>query len=320
MAQEPVNSIWNCKGETCSGQCDKKSGLCQYLIATADAVTLSTADVMRTVDGGSTWVNCAAVPFAADEDIVTGVCFQKDKTTTRILVARSVEATPTNPLEVAYSDDDGATWTNVDVEASGTRYVVGSDGLFLLDPKHVWIVSSGGYIFFTSDGGASWTEQDGGTLTTGDYNAVKFSSSDSGYAVAAAGVVAKTDDGGITWSACTVITGTPSVLSVEVFGKDIAIVGDDNGAMWKTWDGGVTWTQLYSGSTAINSIKFYNDFTGFAVDSGTVLKTKNGGEDWETVSGLPAVTEFNDIVVCDDNTAYVVGEDSANDGILFKLA
>ena len=321
VAQQAVNDIWICKDEVCAGLCDTQVDLCQYLIIGCDAVSGDVADVVYTNDNGGTWTNTAAQPFGNDENIESVVCFSQDKTTTRWMVVRGVETgTPTNPLEIAYSDDGGATWTNVDVEAAGTRYANDAGALFVLDPKHIWLVSTGGYIFFSSDGGVTWTAQDEGTVTTQNYNAVKFANSDDGFAVADSGIVVRTIDGGTTWTAVTAITATPNVLSLFVFDKDNVVVGDANGDIWRSWDGGTTWTQIYTGSTAINDMDFANPFVGYAIDGTLLLRTRNGGEDWETVTIAASLTELNAVVACDENNAFVVGEDGSNLGIVLKVS
>ena len=222
-------------------------------------------------------------------------------------------------LEIAYSDDSGVTWTNVDVEASGTRYAADSGALFALDYRHIWLVSTGGYIFFSSDGGISWTPQDSAGITTGDYFAVNFADENVGYAVAAAGIVAKTDDGGATWVATTVVTGTPDIFCVYVWDEDNVIIGDDEGTIWRSFDAGVTWSSLWSEGSSINDITFNNNGVGFAIDDDDLYRTRNGGADWEDVSDLAAATEYNAVWLCDNNKAYVVGEDSSNLGVVFEV-
>lgn len=319
VAQQAINDIWGCTDESCGGQCGNKISLCEDLILGADAVAADVADVVITGDNGVTWTNAAAQPFAATENVISVVCFAKDNTTTRYLVVRDTDST-TN-AEIAYSDDGGATWTNVDVESSGSFLGANDSGaLFALDTKHIWLVLTSGYIVFSSDGGVTWTTQDAGTVTTEDYNAVHFANNNVGYAVADNGIVVKTDDGGDIWSAVTAITGTPDVLSVYTFDEDNVIVGDNGGDMWRSFDGGTTWTQLYAGSTAINDISFVNPYVGWAVDGVLILRTRNGGEDWETVKNLSTFTELNAVWGCDENTAYVVGEDGSNLGAVYKVA
>lgn len=322
VAQQAINDIWACTSETCAGVCSNLITLCEDLILGADAVSGDIADVIHTADNGTTWTNTAAQPFGNDENIISVTCFAKDNSTIRWLVARDGSAGEN--AEIAYSDDFGATWTNVDVESNADDAGANDSGaLFAFDYRHIWyVISVGGtptdaQILFSSDGGATWTQQ---YTNANSFNAIHFSDYEHGYAVADSGVVVKTDNGGETWQAVTAITGTPNVLSVYVFDEDNVIVGDNGGDVWRSWDGGITWTQLYAGSTAINDISFANDFVGVALDGDEILRTRNGGEDWESVSGLPSLTELNAVWACDSNTFYVVGEDGSNLGVVFKVA
>ncbi|MFA5166647.1 MAG: YCF48-related protein [Candidatus Paceibacterota bacterium] len=319
--QVAVNDIWVCKDQRCAGQCDDKVGLCQYLIYGCDAPDPTfTADLAHTADGGATWTNSVDYPFANGENIMSVGCFALDNTVTRWLAVRGAEVAPANPLEIAYSDDGGASWTNVDVEAAGTRYATDSGALFVLNSKNIWLASSGGYIFFSSDGGITWTQQEDGTVTAGNYNAIMFANENDGFAVADTGIVVRTVDGGLSWTAVTAITAVPNVLCVYVFNKDEALVGTATGEIWRTWDGGTTWTQVYTSADSINDIDFANKYVGFAIADDTVLRTRNGGEDWETVSGTTVTTELNAVVACDENTAYAVGEDAVGVGIVIKIS
>jgi len=316
--QGPVNDLAIWKDFRCAGQCDDKVALCQYLIfGTKPPAAAALADIGYTDDNGTTWTNSSDQPFCADEDIMSVAVIQLSNDTYRWLAVRDSDGA--NPLEIAYSDDEGTTFVNVDVESVGTRGALDSGALFALDPKHLWLAVDAGYIFFSADAGINWTNQEDGVVTTEGYHAIMFVDINYGYAVAESGVVVKSIDGGLTWAACTAISGTPDLYCLYVFDKDNVMVGDANGSIWRTWDGGTTWTEIYSGVDAINDMDFANDFVGFALADDTVLRTRNGGEDWELISGVPANTELNSVVVCNENYAYVGGEDSVNNGLILKV-
>lgn len=277
------------------------------------------AQVLYTVDKGVDWDTIAG-PFAAQEDIVSAVCFGVDKDTNRWLVTRSAEAAPTNPAEVAYSDDGGYTWSTVDVEASGTRAATDSGALFALDKQHVWIGTSGGYIHFSADGGATWTPQTEGGVTTEDVNAVDFSDVDTGMAGCDSGVVLKTTDGGETWSAVTAIAGTPNVLTVQVIDSNVALVGTSDGKIYMTFNGGTSWSEKYSVSGgSVDSLHAVNQFVIWGTSNtsapvGTVIRTRNGGYSWESLT-TPTNTGLNSVHGLDANKAWAVG----NAGKIIKV-
>lgn len=276
------------------------------------------AQVLYTIDKGVNWDNITG-PFAAQEDVLSGVCFAVDRSTERWLVTRGAESAPTNPAEVAYSDDGGYVWTAVDVEAVGTRAAVDSGALFALDKLHIWFVTSGGYIFFSDDGGESWTAQSEAGVTVQDLYAVHFADYEYGMAVGAAGVVLKTIDGGDTWSAATPITGAPNVLCVQVIDSNFAYVGTANGKIYMTSDGGVTWVQKYTTTGSVDSLHAINAFIIWGISNtaapvGTVIRSRNGGFSWESVI-TPTNTGLNSIHGLDANRAWAVGKA----GVIIKV-
>ena len=278
------------------------------------------AEILYTIDKG---VNFDAItgPFAANEDILSAVCFAVNNSANRWLVARGAEAAPANPAEVGYSDDSGAAWTNVDVEAAGTRAAVDSGALYAIDKRHIWIVISGGYILFSDDGGETWTPQSEGTITTEDLRAVHFADAENGMAAGDAGKVLKTNDGGATWSEVTDILAVPNVLTVQMFDKNTAIVGTANGMIYMTLNGGTSWVQKYSISGgSVDSINVVNKFVVWAVSNtggpvGTVIRSRNGGYSWELIT-TPTNTGLNSIKGLDSNKAWAVG----NAGVIVKVS
>jgi photosystem II stability/assembly factor-like uncharacterized protein len=269
------------------------------------------AEVLYTFDKGVNWDKITG-PFAAQEDILSAVCFAVNKDTNRWLVTRGQEDAPTNPAEVAYSDDGGYNWTDVGVGIAGSGRANDSGALSVLDQRHIWFVTTGGYIFFSEDGGETWEAQDEGTTTTEDLNAVDFATPNVGMAVGTTGVVLKTSDGGETWSEATTITGTPDVYTVQVIDSNMAMVGTSNGYIYMTFDGGDTWTSKYTvASGTVDSIHAVNAYVIWAVSNdsggvGTVIRSRNGGYSWESVT-TPTNTGLNSIHGLDANKAWAVG-------------
>ena len=72
-----------------------------------------------------------------------------------------------------------------------------ANDLFALDALHAWLVGDGGFIVATSDGGATWQEQDSDTVM--DLNAVSFTDATHGWIVGDGTNILATTDGGITW-------------------------------------------------------------------------------------------------------------------------
>lgn len=289
---------------------------CKKGYAAGDSVgSAGTAQLWLTENGGADWDAAAAEPFAADEDVRGLVCFELGQDTQRVLVGRGT-ADGANPAEIAYSDDDGATWVNVNVGAVTGQYVNHQNGIFALDWTHIWVVTRGGYVYFSSNGGASFTAQESGALTVQHLNAVHFLDADNGWAGGVANVLMKTSDGGDSWELVTgpsAMTGV-AVSAVRVVTKNRVWVGYSDGSLWFTENGGTSWEERTfsgEGTGSIAGIVFYNELVGIiahnsATPVGVVLRTIDGGHDWETVQ-IPNNNGLNSVSICGPNDFFGVG-------------
>jgi len=298
---------------------------CTYGFAVTDADAGSpsdTASVLTLAPGVAGWQPTAADPFAAGEDIASVVVFKVGLNTTRILVARGTTDAG-NPAEVAYSDDNGATWTLANVGTVNGQFATGAKTLFAFNRYDIWLATSAGYIYHSEDGGANWTAQESGVITSANYNVIRFVNPNVGYAVAADGVVVKTVNGGTTWGSVT-SPGANAITSLAVITTSKLWVGTTIGGLFYSNDGGTTWTARdFGGATGagtdVQDIVFVNDFVGFltqtATGAGTVYFTINGGFSWELQTGVPTNTGINSLYACDANNVYA----AANVGTIISL-
>jgi photosystem II stability/assembly factor-like uncharacterized protein len=290
-------------------------------VAVADYAGLYAAGmpVWLTHDGGQTWTATANAPFAAAKDIQACVLVDLCNDIRRILVAELAPAGAQG--HVAYSDDDGVTWTEVHIGGAAAGHGATHGGALWVNGNSVWLASAEGYIYKSEDAGATWTAVEAGTITTDNYSHVVFTIGGmNGYAAAENGVVAKTANGGTSWSACTVVAGTPDLLTADVKAdSDYVWVGDSTGGQWFSEDGGTTWTQRTgwtgSGSYAINDISFVNDWVGFMAAGLKVYRTIDGGYTWDmltadTNAGIGA------LVGGDENYAVYVGSVYSGTGFI----
>jgi photosystem II stability/assembly factor-like uncharacterized protein len=288
----------------------------------AGAGVYASGDVWITHDGGQTWAKTVTQPNLVASNLMSCAILDMCHGVRRIIVAEEAAANS----YIAYSDDDGATWITVKLLAAATAHgVTHGGGIFALDERHIWLASALGFIYFSDDGGETWT----GALAVGgittDLTQIEFTSDGlNGYAGTETGVVIKTVDGGLNWSACDALAGTDDIQSVCVLAEDYVWVGDDSGGLYWTENGGTTWTQrtgwVGSGIGAINDIGFANDYVGFIIADltgphGKVLRTIDGGYSWkvltaDTNDGLTA------LAVGDENYAVYVGLVSAATGFI----
>lgn len=317
-----INDIVFLDDPSCWDNCGESNSNCDYGYAVTDANAGSPSDVGHVLYKSPTsggWQPTAADPFAPGEDIASVQVFKVGKNVNRILVARGTTDVG-NPAEVAYSDDNGATWTNVNVGTVNGQFALGKKSLLALNRYNVYLVTTDGYIYYSGDGGESWTAQEAGTITTDDYFVIQAADENTLYASAQNGVVVKTNNGGTTWGAVT-STGADDNVALEVLSRDRVWVGTDAGDLFYTNNGGTTWNQRSYGQTTgtVQDVEFVNDYVAFLIHNvggvGSVYFTINGGYSWELQTGLPTNTGLNVVYACDANTVSI----GANAGQIISL-
>ena len=162
----------------------------------------------------------------------------------------------------------------------------------------VLLFGEGGTYLRSVDNGAHWTPRDypAGLVRI---TAVNFPSSTVGYILGddadLTGKVAKTTDGGITWSILP--NNSIAILtSVSFVDTQNGWVSGSGGVVLKTTNGGTSWTQLTTNRfDYLASIHFTSSNKGTAAaQGGFVLETANGGSSWSlrttgTTSDIAAV-------------------------------
>lgn len=329
IGTENINDISFCNERKCADDCGPAEAVCDLGVAVEDAHGSSAglyANVYITQDGGVTWTAAATDPFVGSEDISAVVCFRISRTATRIIVARGTTDAG-NPGEIAYSDDLGATWHLVEYGTVNAQFVPDADALFALDPWHIWLTTNDGYIYFSGDGGLTWTAQEEGVIAATAWNAIRFVDPSTGYVAGAANEAAKTEDGGDSWTA-VVLPAAKAAVAVEALEAVTAqrvFVGYGDGDLFYTEDGGATWAErtiVVVTPTVINSLHFVSDLVGFLVGdktgpAGILLRTIDGGYTWEDVT-LSTNAGLQSVFACDENLAFAVGEVQGATGFMAK--
>lgn len=325
-ATAQLSSLANCSSARCAGVCGAAQLPCDVMWAGSKFIagsTLDKADVWYTIDGGITWSATAAQPFAAAEDINAIICVQLDNTTTRIIVMRGTTDAGNGP-EIAYSDDSGATWTVVEIDATHALYGLGPQSLFALDAYHIWAVTDSGHICFSDDAGVTWTVQNAGTLVATDLYGIMFVNAQVGYVVGENGVVARSVDGGASWSLLTTPAGIAAdeVQALWVLSETDVWIGTSGGDLLHSQDAGVTWTLVTPpAATNIWNIAFYHPMVGYAAGAtagGKALwRTTDGGANWETMAVNALAVTIGQVVPCGLNSLVLAGGDTG-DGVIIK--
>lgn len=313
----------------CSGPCGANQELCDFGVVVGKSAAGSPSNLATpwiTTDGGDNWAASATQPFASSEDISSVVVFDMDKDTRRIMVARGTTDAG-NPAEIAYSDDSGATWTNVNVGSTNGQYVLGPNGLIALDRYHLWLVTTGGYIYFSSDGGATWITQDAGLVTSNNLYAVDFIDDNTGFAVGVSDTILYTLDGGANWTTASATGSGDDILSVAVHDRYVVWVSTSGGEMWRTSNGGTTWTEYTgfsgTGTGSIPAQSWFNQSIGAFIHNtaapvGSLHFTIDGGQNWRSVPLPGSNVGLTSVFICDPQTLYVTGNAVGGSGLIYK--
>lgn len=178
----------------------------------------------RTTDGGITWQMM---------NIPTNDAFFQD-----VYFVNSTTGWITGNTSIAKTTDGGNTWA-----AQTTPFNYGFPGIHFSDPMNGWAGGWYGILLRTTNGGATWTEQQ---LNLPDYThvlAVQATSPQVGWVAGYGGgaqsrpFVKQTTNGGATWTDVT-----PNVGPYDSFSA-LAFLDDENG-----WAGGFDGIYLRSGS------------------------------------------------------------------------
>jgi photosystem II stability/assembly factor-like uncharacterized protein len=115
-----------------------------------------------------------------------------------------------------------------------------------------------------------------------------------------------TTNGGLNWTVRTVPQFS-NFGSVYFFNAQTGFLTLGN-FIYKTTNAGIDWILKYSTPKYLKKIRFANPQTGYACGTDKlVLKTQNGGENWETVKQTTTHDDLYNMFVFDYNTVFVCG-------------
>lgn len=329
---EPLRSIAPIGLGSCyhSG-CNAAAAQCAALVIAGDAAAAGSADGYVSANSAASWAAWAAQPFGADEHICSVDSIELVRGTERIFAMRGV-TDAANPAEIGYSDDDGATWTLVDVGATNAEFGMHSRSLFALDPWNIWAVTDLGNVFKSTDKGLTWTDQNAPAPGAAEgLWAVHFVDKNFGWAVggdraAPTGFLLQTVDGGAHWSLAASEPEVELATSVMVMDHSTVYVTMDDGTFWRTRNWGTSWEQVTFNDVNLpvnlSSCDYFDALhlcvAGYcligAAEHALVLRSFDGGTDWEeyrypvTFDGAIAYFGLNDVLMCNQNLIHAVGE------------
>jgi photosystem II stability/assembly factor-like uncharacterized protein len=127
--------------------------------------------------------------------------------------------------------DYGESWSPLDPATFGYDAF---NGIAASGLMHFWLVSDAGYLYETSDFGATWHNR---SLMLGRLSGIDFHGESAGVAVGS-GKAFYTKDAGVTWTSVSVATEFTAVRMSDALRVVAAGTG---GEIWVSEDGGATW-------------------------------------------------------------------------------
>ncbi|MFZ9760716.1 MAG: choice-of-anchor D domain-containing protein [Candidatus Kapaibacteriota bacterium] len=260
------------------------------------------ASIVRTTDGGNTWIGSKATQF--QNPMLESIHF----------VTPQIGFT-SGPEGIWKSLDGGASWINITPNnAQGSLW-----GCYFKD-QNLGLVVGGGcggpqLYYRTTDGGTNWTLFQGSEPQSGMCDLILDESSDIGYA-SSSGLIWQSTNAGQTWSVFS------RANSINAWQEEIAWLGDSflvpwsgvacqggggGGGMCFTTDKGQNWNRV---PTPDNMFGTYltSATTGWACGyDRSVYYTSNAGRSWE-YRNCGTTGSLDDIKMFSDTSGWVVGE------------
>lgn len=196
---------------------------------------------------------------------------------------------------------------------AGTVVEVRPDRIYLLNiaraGDRLVTVGERGFALLSDDAGKTWRAV--GTPVTRTLTAVAFNDDRLGVAVGHGGSVARTTDGGSTWTEVPLEeTAGESLLGVTALGGGRFAAYGAFGLYFDSGDGGETWTRRMVESEDfdrhISQVVKVNGVLWLVGESGTLARSDDGGETFVEVPS-PYNGSFFGMVVAADGTLVIYG-------------
>ncbi len=233
--------------------------------------------------------------------IFRGIEFPENQSSVAFAAGESSTYNGTGIIIVTYNGGD--TWTEL-----WTGAHQGIEAMSFPTQTTGYVGGWSNYFAKTTDGGYTWTTQTPGT-DVWYYTSIEFKDQWNGVVTAQTNTgvgVYTTNDGGSTWTEGSGLTGVPYKLTYV--DGDIYFMVTNGGDILKSTDNGLTWTSVHSGGGLLLGIEFYDSNTGIAVGDDVVLKTTDGGTNWQTITVANSPTPlWRDVAWLDADHVTMVG-------------
>ncbi|RPJ29147.1 MAG: hypothetical protein EHM33_01895 [Chloroflexi bacterium] len=336
MSQEAVGAAYTTRQiytvDVYTGnECENCPDPCDRVLATMAGVgaTPGTKPVLLYSDDGSeTFSTDIITTLHSNEEVSDGAVVGGDI----VYISNTSCSIHWTDIELLY--DNSNTWSEV---LSGFVATKCPNAISAADPRHIWIVGDGGYVYFSSNHKTGVSVQDAGVVTTQHLRAVHALDTKNVLAAGDSNAVVYTKNGGVSWQSVTGPSVGINMGACWMWDEATWFVGEGaggTGKLWLTTNRGNSWTEvgLPAAYVRIYKIQFISEAEGFLLASDGsktyVLRTITAGNEWVVLpQGKKAVavdnTFLTDLAVCSKtgNTAYAGGlAPNGTAGIIVKMS
>ncbi len=267
-------------------------------------------EIIHTTNGGVSWTPQTS---GVTSYTLTGVYFVDANTGWAVSDGGDIINTTDGGATWSLQSND-ASWVSVQLPRSASVVSFPLFDITCVDALTCWVVGSDEIIGVSTDGGVTWTQQNGMALGS-SLSRLKFTSATEGWAIGET-LLLYTNDAGTTWSPEPLPSGVYNSLAA-INGLELWIVGYDtlNGmhsVVATSNDGGLNWTDLgvFTNSAGLMDVQMVNGNNGYAVGvTGTALKTNDGGVNWMPLTtGIVSETLNAVDFPLDEFTGWAVGD------------
>lgn len=259
---------------------------------------------MRTADGGATWQNFDADPFALGSNGYYNTMFQ-------FVNANTAFARLGYSDSVKRSIDGGVTWQPLPLPTLLWGYAT-SFQAFTADVIIVRDYANRTYL--TVDGGAHWALREASGTPSPSLNSVWFFDSREGVAIGNDGSSVRTTDGGQTWTTSTP-NGNYGWRNMQFLADgSVGWVSSATGAIYRSTDKGHSWLSPVPQTSApmyASDFHFVDSLHGWAVSNqysaANLFRTVDGGNTWQALPGYTGSGGFSALRFADATHGVAVG-------------
>ena len=205
---------------------------------------------------------------------------------------------PGKYVSMLYSDNSGLTWRDQIPAVKSTLFQPHFSNEFI-----GIVAGADGTLMRTTNGGDVWER-------------IQFPKDDHFFAAmmfdvqamvigSSRGRVYLSENGGMNWD--TIGTGLGQITDIHAFNRDVIVITNEAGRIYKTTDRGNQWNKEYdNGGNPLFALEFRGSQNGWAAGyQGEIVATTNGGNDWNPQT-VPGKGKFFDITFTTDQEGWAV--------------